>query len=162
MKQKYLDDRDALVRRIKQLEISLSSKTHQAANRPIDWWLKCKPPQNYHIDWQVQSLEVFEPEIRDLTSKKKISKYLKDRGPSTPVLGRLTLPQTSRQIRNSIDFADFRLMKAFHLFLDDDFSFVHQSETTVDHPNGSRRKPVTVLDTPVSLDDVCSMIQQLY
>jgi hypothetical protein len=141
---------EALIRTLQLLNETLSLKNQHALNRPIDWWLKCKPPQSYHIDWQVQSLEVFKPEIRDLSTKKKINKYLRDRASSTSVLGRPDLPQSLEEIIKSIEFADVQLMNTFHLFLNDNFSFVHKSKKIVDHPTGSRWKLGLTLNTPVS------------
>jgi hypothetical protein len=134
MRREYSGPREeALIRRIEELEMTLSSKRQHAFDRSFDW-LRCKPDLHYHSKWQVQSLEVFEPIVRDLATRKKIAKYLQERG-------ELTTPgaptPTPKQIRKPIIFEDIRLLNAYHLYLTDDYKFMLQSKTSILPPPGS-------------------------
>ena len=143
-------DQLEMSRKIDQHETTLSSRNQPAANKSSDW-LRCKPTQRYHRGWQVESVTVFKPEIRDLATKKKIAKYLKDRDNSNQARGLLNPTLSPAQIRNNITFADVRLMKAFHLFLNDDSTFIQRSKPAVDPTIGSRHGNLDlILDTPVS------------
>lgn len=134
--------------RIEQLELNLGSQNQHNSHRPFEW-MEYKPARLYHSKWQVQSLEVYEPVIRDLSSRKKIVKYFDEiderrRTPGTP-----TPTPAPKRIRKSIGSADVRLMSAFHLFLNDDSTFIPQSKTADDPRSKSPIVDLMALDTPV-------------
>lgn len=159
MRHEYLGPREeALVRRIEELEMTLSSKRQHALDRSFDW-LRCKPDQHYHSKWQIQSLEVFEPMVRGLATRKKIAKYLHERDELTIAPGAPT--PTPKQIRTPIIFEDIRLLNAYHLYLTDDSKFILQSKTSIPPPPGSPHGTLLLsLDKSVRSTFLC-VIQSL-
>jgi len=133
------------MRRLERLELSLGSKNQLSGNRSFHW-LSCKPAQYYHSKWQVQSLDMYEPVIRDLATRKKIVKYMEEkeeeaRDGGTPIP---TPKSTPKQIRKLIMPKDLERMSAFHLFLDDNSSFVPQTQPGFDLPSGTYLEKLTL------------------
>jgi len=151
--QTFLSPREReLFRRIEQLEMSLASKTQHTGNRSF-YWLTCKPAQCYHSKWQVQSLDVYTPVIRELATTSKIRKYMDEkeeeaRAPGTPTSKSKPTP---KQIRKLIIPEDMHRMSAFQLFLDDDSRFVPQTKLILDLPAGAHRE-----NSRLSLDESVS------
>lgn len=120
-----------------QAPINFDSKPPPTPSTPSDW-LICKPHHHYHDMWQVQSRWLFRPDIRSLSTRGKLSRYLHGRVAEPKVDGNQN-EESIEEVLSRVSSKDVQNLYSFHLSSTNDFKLIEPDDLISELPANTQR-----------------------